>query len=1166
VKTFDDARLHVRGCGRSKLRFLAMRICPRCGEENPDRARFCLQCGEHLADPGPGRSERKFATALFADLVGSTSLTEREDPEVVQFVVSRAFDRLAEEVHRYEGLLEKFVGDALLAVFGVPRAHEDDAERAVRAALGMQAVLSELNRAFAAEGKPSLEMRIGVESGEVIVDQDRAAGPRDRMLTGDAVNVASRLQSAAEPGRVVVGPGAFASTKESVEYREIPALQLKGRAERVPAWEALRIRARQRGERPQLGMQAKLVGRGEELAVLKETFRRVQGEGRVALVTVVGPAGVGKTRLVRELEGYVDELPEFVYWRRGRCLAYGSSSYSALADAVKAQCEILEDDASDVALKKVENAVRELFGDTDVAPQIAALVGAGEPGSFNREDLFEAWRRFLERMAARYPLALVLEDIQWANNGLLDFVEYMADWAQGPILLAALARPELLDSRSTWGGGKRNATTIYLEPLSPEESATMVDDLLAGGLTPALTDTIATRSEGNPLYVEEIVRKLIDDGNLRGGEGSPWKLAKPIDDVELPRSIQSLIAARLDALPDDEKSLLQDASVVGRVFWSGAVASVSGLPVPEIHDALGRLRVKELIQPNEPPSFSGEQEFTFRHALLRDGAYDSLPKSLRARKHRQVAAWAQERAGDRAEEIAELIATHLLEALRYLNELGDVSDERRVIQREAYRWARAAGSRSSALWLAADAIDWYGEALRLAEMSGVSVSERAQLAVELLDVSWGVGPSDAFERACRAAIELCEAAADERGAGAAESSLMTVLFLQGRDEEALDAGARSLERLEKVGESAELADALRALGQFHWRHGNSAEADAYLRRAIDVAGRVDAPASRAAAMQDLAIELGQTGHTDEAMQTIEGAFSAAKQVGDRVNLQRAYNNYASLLAHYGSDLRHAREIALEGLQRAEKGRGAGWMGWLRNTAAEISFNLGELDEAEQGVRLAIQHATAAGDRPLTGLSWGNLSWVLLWRGRLDEAQEALFRAREILREKREPQGEIVLERVDGELAVAQGRNDDALDRFRRGTALAAEYSVDQEPRVILELIRLLLRRGDREEAGQARAILRRGRSPFASACLRNADGLFAVKPHDAVADLENAVEQFDELEARVDVGRALLDLGRALRAAGRDPSDAFERSRSIFVACDAQLFVSEVEAEITHGA
>ncbi|HJS26129.1 MAG TPA: AAA family ATPase, partial [Actinomycetota bacterium] len=604
-----------------------MQTCPRCGEENPDRARFCLRCGETLGEAGTGRAERKFATALFADLVGSTSLAEREDPEVVQAVVGRAFERLAEEVRRYEGLLEKFMGDALLAVFGVPRAHEDDAERAVRAGLEMQAVLSELNRTFEAEGKPALEMRIGVESGEVLVDQERVAGPRDRMLTGDAVNVAARLESAAEPGRVVVGPGAFAATKEVVEYRELPALELKGKAERVPAWQALRIRAKQRGERPQLGMEARLVGRDEELAVLKETFRRGQGEARPALVTVVGPAGVGKTRLVRELERYVDGLPEFVYWRRGRCLAYGNTSYSALADAVKAQCEILEDDASDVAFKKTENAVRELFGDTEVAPQIAALVGAGEPGSFSREDLFEAWRRFLERMAARYPLALVLEDIQWADEGLLDFVEHVADWAQGPITVVALARPELFDSRPAWGGGKRNATSIYLEPLSREESAAMLDDLLAGGLTPALTGAIAERSEGNPLYVEEIVRKLIDEGVLRASGAELWEVAKPIGDVELPRSIQSLISERLDALPEDEKSLLQDASVVGRVFWSGAVASLSGLGADEIRDAFGRLRVKELILPNDPSSFSGEQEFSFRHGLIRDGAYESLPKS-----------------------------------------------------------------------------------------------------------------------------------------------------------------------------------------------------------------------------------------------------------------------------------------------------------------------------------------------------------------------------------------------------------------------------------------------------------------------------------------------------------------------------------------------------------
>src|SRR5262245_60533021 len=581
-----------------------MQTCPRCGEENPDRARFCLRCGETLGEAGTGRAERKFATALFADLVGSTSLAEREDPEVVQAVVGRAFDRLAEEVRPDQGPLAKLVGDAVPAVFGVPRAHEDDAERAVRAGLEMQAVLSELNRAFVAEGKPALEMRIGVESGEVLVDRERAAGPRDRMLTGDAVNVAARLESAAEPGRVVVGPGAFAATKEVVEYRELPALELKGKADRVPSWQAPRIRAKQRGERPQLGMEARLVGRDEELAVLKETFRRVQREGRPALVTVVGPAGVGKTRLVRELERYVDGLPEFVYWRRGRCLAYGNTSYSSLADAIKAQCEILEDDAADVALKKTETTVRELFGDLDLVPQIGALVGTGDPGSHAREDLFDAWRRFLERLSARYPLVLVFEDIHWADEGLLDFIEHMADWAQGPILTVALARPELFEARPTWGGGKRNAVSIYVDPLSPDESGVMLDDLLTGALTADLVRTIVDLSEGNPLYVEELVRKLIDDGVLRATEAARWEIARPVEELELPRSIHALIAARLDGLPDDEKAVLQDAAVVGRVFWAGAVAALSGRSVGRIRDALGRLRVKELVLRNDPPSFS----------------------------------------------------------------------------------------------------------------------------------------------------------------------------------------------------------------------------------------------------------------------------------------------------------------------------------------------------------------------------------------------------------------------------------------------------------------------------------------------------------------------------------------------------------------------------------
>ena len=1102
---------------------------------------------------------------MFADLVGSTSLAEREDPEVVQSVVGRAFDRLSEEVQRYEGLLEKFMGDAVLAVFGVPRAHEDDAERAVRAAMEMQAVLSELNRGFAAEGKPQLAMRIGVEAGEVLVDVDRASGPRDRMLTGDAVNTAARLQTAAEPSRVVVGPAVFAATKDVIEYRELPALELKGKAEPVPAWGALRVKAKQRGERPQLGMEAKLVGRDEELAVLKQTFRRVQTEGRPALVTVVAPAGVGKSRLVRELERYVEGLREFIYWRRGRCLAYGNTSYSALADAFKAQCEILEDDATDVAVKKTENAVRELFGDTEIAPQIEALVGAGEPGSFSREDLFEAWRWFLERMAARYPLVLVFEDIHWADEGLLDFIEHVADWAQGPILTVALARSELFDVRPSWGGGKRNAASIYLEPLTPGESSAMLEDLLAGGLTPDLSNAIGERSEGNPLYVEEIVRMLIDDGVLRASGASTWEVAKPVSEVELPRSIQGLIATRLDVLPAEEKALLQDAAVVGRVFWEGAVASLRGRAVGAVRDALGRLRVKELILPNDPPSFSGEHEFAFRHGLIRDGAYDSLPKSLRAEKHTQTARWAEARAGDRAEEIAELIATHDLEALRYLDELGDSSSARSTIEQEAYRWTRSAGDRAAALWLPSEAIRWYRDALRLAESTGVSVPERASIARALTRVSWGTAPTEETERACRQALALFDQAGDDLGAGWAWSWLVLLLFQRGRDKEALESGERALSRLEPLGETPELAGALRVLGQFHWRRGHSEQADSYLRRAIEMAARVGALEVRAAAMQDLGIELSQTGHSEEALATMEEAFRLAKEIGDPINLQRIYNNFPSTLADYGSHFERARAIGLEGLELARKGKGAGWMGWIEGTLSEISLDLGELEEAERMDRDAILNAEAAGDLPLMGQRYAILAWILLWRGDIDAAATALARSDAILTDKPEPQGEIPRAGIAGDLALARGREDEALEHFRRGVDLASHYNVDQDPQVELGLIRLLTRRGQRDEAGRAREILDRGSSPFTRALVEVADGLLAEDPDVAVRTLRTATDHLDVLGTRVEPARGLLDLGRAERRAGEDPRAIFERARALLVECDAQLFVREADEELARA-
>ncbi|MGE5225527.1 MAG: ATP-binding protein [Planctomycetaceae bacterium] len=1141
-----------------------MRTCPRCGEDNAERARFCSNCGEPLGEAEQRRRERKYATALFADLVGSTSLAETEDPEIVQSVVGRAFDRLTEEVSRYEGLLEKFMGDAVLAVFGVPRSHEDDAERAVRAALEMQAVLSELNHGFAAEGRPQLAMRIGVESGEVLVDQDRVSGTRDRMLTGDAVNVAARLQSAAEPGHIFVGPATFAATKDVIEYRELAALELKGKAERVPAWQVLRVRAKQRGERPQLGIEAALVGRDEELAVLKQTLQRVRNEGRPALVTVVGPAGVGKSRLVRELERYVEGLPETFYWRRGRCLAYGNASYSAVADAVKAQCEILEDDPTEVAVRKVGAAVEELFGDTAVAPQVCALVGAGEAGSFTREELFDAWRRFVERMASRYPLTLVLEDIHWADTGLLDFIEHVADWAQGPILFVTLARPELFDARPSWGGGKRNATSIYLEPLSEPESESMLADLLPGAVSPELARTIAERSEGNPLYVEEIVRKLIDDGVLRATAASRWEVAKPVDDVELPRSIQALIAARIDALPDDEKTLLQDASVVGRVFWAGALATLAGRGPGEIRDALGRLRVKELVVPIDPPSFSDELEFTFRHALIRDGAYDSLPKSLRADKHVQVATWAEQRAGDRAEENPALIATHELEALGYLDELGVSGAARDDLARDAYRWTRAAGDREAALWLPLEAARWFRHALRLGAAVGASAVDRAQIGRALVKVSFGVEPSEVTEEACLASIALCEEAGDELGAGWSKAWLVLALFLQGKEDEARRSADDAVAALEPMGDTIELAEAVRIRGQFLWRLGELEDAEADSRRAAAMAERVGAIEIRAAAVQDLAIELSFSGRNEEAMTTIEEAFLLAKEAGDRVNLQRAYNNFAAQLASAATDLPRAKAIAEEGVEMARRVGGTGWLAWIEGSLGEIELLRGDLDAADPLLRASLDDAEAAGDEPLTAMRHVTLAAMSLQRGALDDAAAELAAAASIGPERIDPQVVGLGVWADAQLAWSRGDRDRAVALLWDAAETPGLLLADQDPHIPLDLVRMLVARGDRERALHARATLADARSPFARACLRAADGLVGgtEDPASAVRSLRGAAEALGELGIRIHEALVLVDLGRAERLAGADPRPSFERARALLTECGAWHYLPAVEAEL----
>ncbi len=1145
--------------------------CPTCGFENLEGARFCSSCGTALVAaeaPAAARRERKFATALFADLVGSTELAEREDPEVVQAVIGRAFDRLAAEIERYGGLLEKFMGDAVLAVFGVPHAHEDDPERAVRAGLEMQAVLNELNRGFASEGRPILQMRIGIEAGEVLVDLERATGPRDRMLTGDAVNTAARLQTAAEPGRVVAGPAVYASTKDVIDFGELPPLALKGKARPVPAWQALRVKARRAGVRPPLGLEARLVGRDEELSVLKQTLHRVEQEGRPALVTVLGNAGVGKSRLTWELQKYVEGLPQFVYWRKGRCLAYGNLSYSALAEAVKAQCEVLEDDSPDVVTEKVHRAVGDLFEEPDAADveaHVLTLVGAGPDQRFPREALFDSWRRFLERLAARYPLVLVLEDIHWADEGLLDFVDHLADWAQGAIYVVTMARPELLETRPGWGGGKRNYAAIFLDPLSPEENGAMIDDLLATSLPPELKRLVIERSEGNPLYTEEIVRMFIDRGVLRATEAALWEVARSVDEVEVPRSIQGLIAARLDSLPPEEKALLQDAAVVGRAFWLGSVALLGGLDAGRARELLGRLRVKEIVVPREPPTFSGELELAFRHVLIRDVAYESLPKSLRADKHVQVAGWAQERAGERSEEMAELIATHYTEALRYVRELGATETERSGVAQEALRWAKAAGERALRLWQPRAALRWFRTSIDIAESAASGPGDLAGLWESYADAcTWGVESYAEQERALQEALRGFEATGDASGLGRVETKLVRIAFNSGDDEAVQAHTASALAHLEPLGDGGDLAEALHWLGWFHWRRGHLDEAEPILRRAVGIAERTGAGVTRGAALQTLGLALCNGGEATEGLAMVEESFRIARATGDMVLLARCYNNLPSTLREYAPDPSRAEAILREGLAFAERAGLRDTDAWLLGTLGEHMLDRGDLAEAERLQRRAAQEAREIQNPVLEGMRLGVLATVLALRGATTEAEATFRDAAAITRANPEPQVEVPMHVTEALLARARGDGDRELRVLLEGAAMSLGQEQNNKDELLFELIRRLLQAGRRDEVGQWLDELARSSAsrPTARSFERWARGLMAEDPAESAELLQTAASQLESLPRRIQQARSLADLAAARARLAQDPRADLERARDLLIECGATLYLGDVESAL----
>jgi class 3 adenylate cyclase/tetratricopeptide (TPR) repeat protein len=670
-----------------------------------------MMCGAGLDDGDLRGEERKVVTVLFADLVGFTSQSERMDVEDVRGTLQPYHALLRRELERYGGTVEKFIGDAVMALFGAPVAHEDDPERAVRAALSIQEAVFELREV---DRQLDLHVRIGVNTGEALVDLQANPTTGEGMASGDVVNTAARLQSAAPVDGVLVGEATHRATRRVVEYAEAEPIHAKGKRAPVRGWVAQRLVDRP-GRDIEDAPSAPLVGRDLELGVLCSALERATRDGCPQLLTLTGVPGIGKSRLVSELRQRAER--DSITWLQGRSLPYGEGvAFWALGEIVKAQAKVLHSDAAESAGGKLHQAVAELIPDERdagwVEQHLRPLLGleaAHELAGDAHAEAFAAWRRFIEELAQRGPTVLVFEDLHWADEALLEFIDHLVERTGAvPLLVLCTARPELLDRRRSWGGGSGSAISVALSPLSDEDTGLLIAALVDRAVVPLEARTpLLTRAAGNPLYAHEHVAMLIDRGFLKR-RGEDWTFAS-IDQLPVPESVQGLIAARIDGLTPVEKRVLQDAAVIGRMTWVGAVAHVGGTDRWVVDEQLHSLARKQFLRREPESSVAGETEYVFQHALIRDVAYAGIVRSSRAAKHQRAATWNQALSESRDDRI-EILAHHYQQAFIYAVASGTASDRLRECTWVALRHA---GDRAMELNSFAGAVRHYSAALEI---------------------------------------------------------------------------------------------------------------------------------------------------------------------------------------------------------------------------------------------------------------------------------------------------------------------------------------------------------------------------------------------------------------------------------------------------------------------
>ncbi len=1021
----------ARFCGRCGTALPAP--CPACGALNPPGFAFCGACGTRLAAtdfvPSPplaapaaeSKEERRVVTILFADVTGSTALAERLDPEQIRTIMARFFDAMAQEIARREGTVEKFIGDEVMAVFGLPSIHEDDPERAVRAALAMHDRLRQLN----AEIDPSwgivLQMRIGINTGEVVASR-HAAQKGEFMVTGDAVNVAARLRSAGDPGATIVGERTYRDTAGVAEYQPLPSLTVKGKGAPLRAW-ALRGMLPAPRRRGLGGLNAPMVGREDELQLLQGLLHRVIREGQPYLVTIVGMAGVGKTRLFEELRAV---LPPSVIVRQDRSLPYGSTALWSVGEMVRADAGILLDDPLPLMAEKLQRHLDALLGEArdsvegrQLTAHLARVLGMptrdGETAhDGSREDLFWALRRYFERLADQGPLILGFEDLHWGDTELLDFVEYLARWATGvPLFLICLARPDLLEIRPGWGGGKRNHTSLFLEPLNSDDTGRLLQGLLrADALPPDIRQCVAV-AEGNPFFVEEILRMLIDAGTLLRA-GNQWKVISTLTQA-VPDTIQGVLAARLDRLPPGERTAIQEASIIGKVFWTGALAHVAGISESSLASLLQALESRDLILEHGQSALEGQREFSFSHILTHDVAYAMLPKATRCDKHRAFAAWLERTVGDPTEAYAEILAHHWLRAASLAREVG-LARGWAADASKALEYSLAAGRRAARVYandqarihfetartlateLAAD-VQRIAAVEGLADIHALAAQwERAsQLYQEALDHHLQKG--DAIRQArvqsrigstfsgvfdfrqalphIQSAMEALKGGKDQRELAGVYIQMARTQTGLGNFKEAEEFGRLGLRTAEQHDLPLLVSEGNHVLGFLSTLLGQP-DAIAYYARSIEIAERLNDPGQVIRSYRYKGFHHRVRGEYPEARHALTRALALARETNNRPRIAWGYYSLGHVYFVTG-DWKAATSSLREYLAMSEE-----VPTWVEYAKSILAFLRGDLPEALALAQGAIAHAERRRDLPNLGFT---IDWCAFLHLRMKQPAE-----------------------------------------------------------------------------------------------------------------------------------------------------------------------------------